>query len=294
MDYHWYPGHMTKAIRMMRENISLVDLVLEIVYARIPESGRNPDIDSLAEGKIRLLVMNKADLADEAVTAAWRKKLEEQGIHTVSLDARSGKGMAAVKKQIEVLAAEKREKDAKRGIIGRPLRMMICGIPNVGKSTLINSLAGRVSAKTGNKPGVTKGKQWITIGTTMQLMDTPGILWPRFEDVRTGQHLAMVGSMNDDNLDPAEMSLLLLEILLRYYQKPLLDRYGITEEEAVEAYENLGLPKLETGYLHVIALKRGCLIRGGEPDYTRAGNLILDDFRSGRIARISLERPVTE
>ena len=190
MNLQWYPGHMTKAIRMMQENIKLIDIIIEVVDARIPASSRNPDIDELGKNKFRLIVLNKADLADTAVTKQWKAYYEKQGLFVMEMNSKTGNDAGKVKDLVQKACAEKIEMDKKRGIVGRPIRAMVAGIPNVGKSTFINKLAGKASAKTGNKPGVTKGKQWITLSKSMQLLDTPGILWPKFEDEQLGLRLA--------------------------------------------------------------------------------------------------------
>ncbi|MDR0964596.1 MAG: ribosome biogenesis GTPase YlqF, partial [Clostridium sp.] len=201
MNYQWYPGHMTKAKRMMQENISLVDVLIELLDARIPRSSKTPDIDTLGKGKKRIILLNKADLADPATTAHWLKEYSKDDLYALDFNAKTGAGVKAVHELLRVVCAEKRERDRKRGIVNRPIRVMIAGIPNVGKSTFINAFAGRAATKTGNKPGVTKGKQWIRLNTSVELLDTPGLLWPRFDDPSVGRHLAWIGSMNDEVLD---------------------------------------------------------------------------------------------
>jgi len=290
MNYQWYPGHMTKAIRMMKENISLVDMIVEIIDARIPMSSRNPDIDELGKGKARLIILNKSDLADSKETAKWKEYFEEKGAIAIELDSRTSKGMKEVKRLMSVACADKIERDKKRGIKNRPIRAMVCGIPNVGKSTFINHLSGKSAAKTGNKPGVTKGKQWIMLGSTLQLLDTPGILWPKFDDETVGAHLAMIGSMNDDNLDHGELAVSLIKELEKLYGNAIYDIYGISDSDVDKAVEEEHLMAREAGVLVAVAKKRNLLASGARPDYMRASDLILDDFRSGKLGRLSLEK----
>ena len=277
MNFQWYPGHMTKAKRMMQENIKLIDLVIELVDARVPMSSRNPDIDELGKNKARLILLNKADLADERQNEAWKEYFQSKGFYVVKVDSRNGAGMKTIQNVIQEACKEKIERDRRRGIKNRPIRAMVAGIPNVGKSTFINTFAGKACAKTGNKPGVTKGKQWIRLNKNVELLDTPGILWPKFEDQLVGIRLACVGSIKDDILNIEELALWLLEKLKKDYPGFLEKRYGISEE---------GTP-LET--LEAIAKARGCLKRGEELDYVKASGLIFDDFRGGKIGRITLE-----
>ncbi len=290
MNYQWYPGHMTKAIRMMQENIKLIDIIIELTDARIPASGRNPDIDELGKNKYRLVILNKADLADPAVTAKWREYYSKQSVFVMEMNSKTGNEAAKVKDLIQSACAEKIERDKKRGIVGRPIRAMVAGIPNVGKSTFINKLSGRASAKTGNKPGVTKGKQWISLGKNMQLLDTPGILWPKFEDQTVGLHLALIGSMNDENLDTTELACSLCEILETSYPQVIKEKYNINDE-MIKEYEEKPYATHLSAYLSAVADSRKLLKQGAEPDIERAAALILDDFRNGRLGRISLERP---
>ena len=288
MDYQWYPGHMTKARRMMEENIGLVDLVIELTDARIPMSSRNPDIDKLCANKARILVMTKADLADPARTAAFQQYFEDKGWMVIPVDARTKKANEKVRAYVEKACAAKRERDKRRGIIGRPLRAMVVGIPNVGKSTFINSFAGRASAKTGNKPGVTRGKQWIRLGKGLELLDTPGILWPRFEDRQVGVNLALTGAIKQELLEEQELSLELLDFLQREYPDLLLAKYAPENPEADQAWQ---LPMDNAQLLTKIADVRKLVRTGGEPDYQRASRLVLDDFRNGKTGRITLETP---
>ena len=278
MNYQWYPGHMTKAKRMMQENIKLIHLVIEVTDARIPLSSRNPDIDELGKNKARLILLNKADLADDSRTEQWMEYFRSKGYYAVKINARSGAGMKGILPVIMESCKEKIERDRRRGILNRPVRAMVVGIPNVGKSTFINSFAGKACTKTGNKPGVTKGKQWIRINKNVELLDTPGILWPKFEDQEVGAKLAMVGSIKDEILNLEELSLELLAYLHREYEGVLEQRYQIIESE-----NNVTM-------LEEIARNRKCIQKGQELDYTKAANILLEEFRNGKIGRITLEK----
>lgn len=280
MNIQWYPGHMTKARRMMEEDIKLIDLVIELVDARLPLSSRNPDIDKLAKNKSRLILLNKSDLADDNINNMWSAYFKNKGFFVVKLDARSGSGMKAINAVIQEACKEKIERDRKRGILNRPVRAMVVGIPNVGKSTFINSYAKKACAKTGNKPGVTKGKQWIKLNKGLELLDTPGILWPKFEDQQVGIKLAISGSINDEILNIAELSLELIKILVSEYPGKLHDRYDI--DESMKPID----------ILEAIATKRGCLKKGEQIDIDKAANIVIDEFRAGKLGRISLEKPV--
>lgn len=279
MQVQWYPGHMTKAKRQMLDDIKLIDLVIELLDARIPLSSRNPDIDEIAKGKSRLVLLNKSDLADPAANDLWLKYYRDKGAVTLLLDSRNRKGFAPINKAIEEACSAKLERDRKRGIIGRPIRAMVVGIPNVGKSTFINSLCKRASTKTGNKPGVTKGKQWIKLDKSVELLDTPGILWPRFDNETIGKNIAYIGSVNDDILDETELSMSLIEKLIDAYPGAVSTRYEIDESKEI------------AGILEDIGRKRGCLKKGGDVDYDKAAHIVLDDFRSGKIGKITLELP---
>lgn len=285
MNVQWYPGHMAKAKRMMQENIKLIDVVIELVDARIPYSSKNPDIDQLGKGKSRVILLNKFDMADPGYTNAWRAYYESKGYFVALVNSKNGTGVKQVKDVIFKACEAKIERDRKKGILNRPVRAMVVGIPNVGKSTFINSFVGKASAKTGNKPGVTKGKQWIRLNNNIELLDTPGILWPKFEDQAVGLRLAMIGSINDTIINTTELSLELIRFLSGTYPAALVDRYGI---EPFGKLENLSD---STRVLEQIALKRGCLIKGGEADHDRAALLVLDDFRSLKLGTITLEYP---
>lgn len=275
---NWYPGHMSKAKRQMQEELKLVDVIVELVDARIPYSSKNPDIDKLAGSKPRVLLLNKADLADDGRTKEYKAYYEKRGYYVLAVNAKTGTGMKSVLGVIKEACKEKRERDLKRGIIGRPLRAMIAGIPNVGKSTFINSFAGKSCTLTGNKPGVTKGKQWIRLNKELELLDTPGILWPKFEDQQVGLRIAWIGSINENILDSRELAVTLLSYLYENYPGVLAAKYGI--EECADGNEAL----------ERIARKRACLKKGGEADIDRAAGLLMDDFRAGKIGRITLER----
>ena len=279
MHFQWYPGHMTKAKRQMQEDIKLIDLVIELVDARIPLSSRNPDIDELGKNKARLIIMNKSDLSDEARNQEWATYFKGLGYFVVQLDARSKVGMKTVTNVVMDACKEKIERDRKRGIKNRPVRAMVVGIPNVGKSTFINSYAGKACAKTGNKPGVTKGKQWIRLNQNVELLDTPGILWPKFEDQMVGLRLALIGAIKDEILNIDELSIELIKILTLYYPGVLAERYGV--DEAVEPVK----------VLEGIAENRKCISKGNELDYSKAATLLIDEFRSGKLGKITLEFP---
>lgn len=279
MNYQWYPGHMTKAKRMMQEDIRLIDLVIELVDARVPLSSRNPDIDELGKNKARLILLNKADLADERQNEAWAAFFKEKGFYSARINARSGAGMKQIQDIIREACKEKVERDRKRGILNRPVRAMVVGIPNVGKSTFINTFAGKACAKTGNRPGVTKGKQWIRLNKSVELLDTPGILWPKFEDQLVGQKLAVIGSIKDEILHADELAMWITAFLRRAYPGSISGRYGVPEEGT------------EPELLEQIAFARGCRLKGDLPDFQKASALVVDDFRSGRLGRITLERP---
>ena len=278
MNYQWYPGHMTKAKRMMQENIKLIDVIIELIDARTPVSSKNPDIEQMAQNKIRVILLNKYDLADENETKKWKKYYEDKGYFTALVNSKSGKGVRAVNGVVMEACREKIERDRKRGIINRPVRAMIVGIPNVGKSTFINSFAGKACAKTGDKPGVTKGKQWIKLGRNIELLDTPGILWPKFEDQSVGLRLALIGSIKDEILQIEELAGELIKYLREEYPAFLEDYLGF-EAEGKE-YE----------ILEKYALRRGCLQKGSLADTERAAALMMDDFRGGKAGRITLEK----
>ncbi len=280
MNIQWYPGHMTKAKRAMEENLKLIDVIIELVDARLPASSRNPDIDRLGKQKYRLILLNKADLADERLTSAWQQYFSEQGMMAVALDSRSRDRMKIVQQAIQTVCKEKFERDRKRGILNRPVRAMVAGIPNVGKSTFINSLAGKAMAKTGNKPGVTRGNQWIRLNKSVELLDTPGLLWPKFEDPEVGNRLALVGSVKDEVLNPVELAIYGILYMREHYPDDFAKRYADWPDGS-EGWQ----------YLQKIAELRNALKKGGEPDDEKAARMLLDDLRSGRLGRFTLEEP---
>lgn len=279
MHFQWYPGHMTKAKRMMQEDMKLIDLVIELVDARIPQSSRNPDIDQLGKNKARLIILNKADLADERYNEQWIRYFKEKGYFVVSANARSGAGLKSVHSVVAQACKEKTDRDRKRGILNRPVRAMVVGIPNVGKSTFINSYAKKACTKTGNKPGVTKGKQWIRLNKTLELLDTPGILWPKFEDQTVGLKLAWIGSIKEELLNIEELSLELIKFLLENYKNILNKRYNIKEQaDSIKVLEE-------------IARSRRCIQKGEELDLEKAASFVLEEFRNGKLGRVTLEFP---
>lgn len=280
MNYQWYPGHMTKAKRMMQEDIKLIDLIIEIVDARVPLSSRNPDIDELGKNKSRIVLLNKSDLADAKVNQEWIKYFNDKGILTVEINSKAGTGLKGIQNTVNEACKEKIERNKKKGILNRPVRAMVVGIPNVGKSTFINSYAGRACTKTGNKPGVTKGKQWIRLNKNLELLDTPGILWPKFDDNSTGMKLAFIGSINDEILITEELAADFILFIHKRYPDILIDKYDIDYE-------------IKDGYdcLNGIARKRNCILKDQKPDIEKAAKIVIDDFRTGRLGRLSLERP---
>ena len=279
MNLQWYPGHMTKAKRMMQEDIKLIDLIIELVDGRVPLSSRNPDIDELGKNKARLILLNKSDLSDECYNAKWTAYFQQKGFYVVKVNSRSGTGLKQIYGVIQEACREKIERDRRRGIKNRPIRAMVVGIPNVGKSPFINSFAGKACTKTGNKPGVTKGKQWIRLNKNVELLDTPGILWPKFEDQSVGMKLAMIGSIKDEILNVEELALELIKMLAQNYGGLLKSRYEIEESDDALAM------------LEQIACNRKCMQRGNQLDYTRASQIIMEEFRNGKIGRITLEYP---
>lgn len=281
MNIQWFPGHMTKAIRQMKEDMKLIDLVIEICDARIPVSSRNPEIDGIAGGKERIMLLNKSDLADPYVTEGWIRYFEKKGIYAAAIDARERKSLRAVDSIIDRAMTKKRKRDESRGIKPRPVRTMIAGIPNSGKSTFINSYAKGARAKTGNKPGVTRGKQWIRPNKRIELLDTPGILWPKFEDETVGIHLACVGSIKDQIVDVVDLAAELVGIIHSLYPEAIRDTYGMDEEDVAL-------------FLERFADDHGCIRAGGERDMIRACNLLLGDFRSGKWGRLSIEKVVSD
>jgi ribosome biogenesis GTPase A len=273
---------MTKAVRMMQENIKLIDLIIELVDARIPLSSRNPDIDELGKNKSRIVLLNKSDLANPAANKEWMAYFQQKGAHVLEINSKEGVGIKGINALVQTACKEKIERDRRRGIVNRPVRAMVVGIPNVGKSTFINSYAGKACAKTGNKPGVTKGKQWIKLNKNLELLDTPGILWPKFEDQAVGMKLAFIGSMNDEVIIIEELACDLLTLLREVAPESIPARYHVEwKERPVDTLLEIGR-------------QRGCMLKGEEIDIKKAGAIVADDFRSGRLGRITLERPAGE
>lgn len=280
MAINWFPGHMRKTQREIRENLKLVDAVIEIRDARIPESSKNPDIDKILKDKKRLIILNKSDLSDRNATKRWIQYLTRDGVMAIEANSLNGNGINAIKPALVKLLKEKYESLERKGIKNYTIRAMVVGIPNVGKSTFINKIARNNTAKTGNKPGVTKSKQWIKTKAQIELLDTPGVLWPKFEDDKTALNLAFTGAIKDEVMDNEHLALKLVEKLQKDYPQMLKERYKLDE-----VFED----PLDT--LNLIAKKRGTLIKGGEIDYNRIANILLDEFRGGKIGKISFEIP---
>ena len=281
MNIQWYPGHMTKTRRMIAENLKFVDVVAEVIDARIPIASRNPDIDQLVEGKPRVIILNRADQADPAASKVWGGWFRQQGMSVLECDARSGAGVKQFSPVMRGALQEQIAKWKEKGQVGRPVRAMVVGIPNVGKSTFINKVAKKKSAKAGDRPGVTRGKQWITVDQGLELLDTPGILWPKFEDETIGLHLAFTGAVRDAIMDVETLACHLIELLAKRKPEALTDRFKIVPQEGMTGWE-----LLEAG-----GRKRGFLISGGEVDLERMANILLDEFRGGKMGRITLEMP---
>ncbi|MBW5444597.1 ribosome biogenesis GTPase YlqF [Cohnella sp. CFH 77786] len=286
MTIQWFPGHMTRAKRQIEEKLKLIDVVLELIDARIPQSSRNPMIDEIIGSKPRLVLLNKADLADPALTAVWTAYFRALGHEALAIDASSGSGVKEIPAKARELLREKIERQVAKGMKPRPARALIVGIPNVGKSTLINRLAGRNVAATGDRPGVTKGQQWIRSGSELELLDTPGILWPKFEDPVAGNLLAATGAIKEEVLHVDEVACFVLQTLAPVYGEVLKERYGLQELPAE-------LPNLQAAaeVLEAIGKRRGCLAGGGHVDYEKAAGVVLRDLRSGKLGRITLEAP---
>lgn len=284
MNIQWYPGHMTKTRRMMEESLKLVDGVCEILDARIPASSRNPDLDEIVGGKPRLVVLNRIDQADPAMVRRWAAWFKSQGMAVLETDCKSRKGVGGFVPAIRAMLSEKLQRYQEKGQVGRPLKIMVAGIPNVGKSTFINQIAGRKSAKAENRPGVTRGKQWITVDQGLLLLDTPGILWPKFEDREVGMRLAYTGAVKDDIMDLETLSSGLLALLWRQYPEAVASRYKIEAEPDAQGY----------ALLEAVGRKRGFLISGGEVDTESAARMVLEEYRSGKLGRFTLDLPPQE
>ncbi len=279
---------MTKARRAMQEDIKRVDLIIELVDARVPLASRNPDIDELAGGKARILILNKADLADEKANEAWTSYFKQKGLSVMTTDSKKGTGLKKLLPVVREACKDKIERNKKRGMVNRPVRGMVAGIPNVGKSTLINSFVGKAITRTADRPGVTRGDQWIRLNDSLELLDTPGILWPKFDDEETGLLLAMIGSINDEILNKEELAGELLKRLSVLDPKGLEDRYGLKVTEPIETDDQID------AVLEAVGRKRGYLLKGGEVDKLKAAVNLLDEFRAGRLGRVTLQMPPKE
>jgi ribosome biogenesis GTPase A len=283
MNIQWFPGHMAKTRRLLSENLKLVDVVVELLDARIPDSSKNPEIDSIIQNKPRLLVLNKADTADSERSAEWAGWYKSQGIQAIFVDSIKGTGLNKLKAQLKTIMKDRFERDRQKGRIFRPIRTMIVGIPNVGKSTFINKIAGKAVAVTGDRPGVTKGKQWIRLNPEIELLDTPGILWPKFDDQNIALNLAFTGAIKDDIMDVTEVAAALAQKLSAEYPVIFAQRYKLQRIEGLTGYE----------LLKAAGKNRGCILPGGEIDLRRIAIILLDEFRGGKIGKITLEKPVS-
>ena len=283
VDIQWFPGHMAKTRRLMKANLPLVDVVVEITDARVPASSRNPEMKNLVGGKPRVVVLNKCDMADEALTAEWIEYYRANGVKAIAMDCRSGKGLNKLVPTVKEVMKKELEKRAAKGMEGKPIRIMVVGIPNVGKSSFINRVAGGKRTKVEDRPGVTRGKQWVTLEKGIDLLDMPGVLWPKFDDKTVGEHLAFTGAIKDDILDTELLAMRLADLLNREWHSLLCERYKLTDEETadIEPYDLLSL----------IGVKRGMKFSGGEVNTERAAAMLLDEFRGGKIGRITLEMP---
>ena len=282
MVLQWFPGHMAKTRRLITDSLKLVDVVVELVDARLPLSSRNPEIDRIVGKRPRVLVLNKCDIADSVSNEKWVKYFENLGIATILMDSQSGKGLKNLDNAIDKVLAEKLERERQKGMQRRTIKMMVVGIPNVGKSSFINRLSGRAAAKTGDRPGVTTAKQWIKVAGRYEILDTPGILWPKFEDPEVAKRIAYTGGIKDEIMDIEELSFYLLGFLRNNYPDLLKERFKITEE--LELFDDYEL-------LELIGKKRGCIVSGGNVDTLRCANLVLDEFRAAKIGKITLETP---
>lgn len=287
VEINWYPGHMAKTKRQITEDLKLVDVVIELLDARIPISSQNPDISELLKNKKRIVVLNKTDLADENETKKWEKYFNDQNIATIQVDSNKGKGTNQVTKIIENLMKDELEIHNSKGRIRKTIRVMIVGIPNVGKSSFINRISKKTTMTVGNRPGVTRQKQWIRIGNQIELLDTPGVLWPKFQSATVGLNLAYTGSIKDDVLDKIEVAYYLIKYLDENYKKNLYEKYKITEQDIEKIKDE---PQYNLELMYLIGRKRGALVSGGNIDEEKVANIVLDDFRSGKIGRITLEK----
>ena len=281
MNIQWYPGHMTKTRRMIEEDVKLVDAVCELLDARIPIASRNPDIDAICGNKPRMIVLNRIDMADPALTKKWAEHFRSKGYAVLQTDCKAKKGISGFVPAVRALLSEKLARYAEKGQVGRPLKLMVVGIPNVGKSTFINQIAGRRGAKAENRPGVTRGKQWITVDQGLLLLDTPGILWPKFEDPEVGMRLAYTGAVKEDVIDTETLACHFIALLAKYYPQTLSERYKLEAPEDADGYE----------LLQLAGKKRGYLVSGGEVNTERMAKALMDDYRSGKLGKLTLESP---
>lgn len=278
---NWFPGHMAKTRRLIKESLPFVDLVTEIVDARIPMSSSNPELKEMIGNKPRIVLLNKCDVADEKATARWVQYYKDNGMYALPVDCRSGKGLNAYLPLVRQVLKDKIKRNTEKGMAGKPLRVMVVGIPNTGKSSFINKMAGRNRAKVADKPGVTRSNSWFAVGSGIELLDTPGVLWPKFEDKSVGDKLAFIGSVKDEILDSETMAMRLINVLKNGYSERIAERFKISSFEDKEDYE----------ILEMIGRKRGMLISGGEIDYERASVMLLDEYRGGKLGRLTLEFP---
>ena len=281
MNIQWYPGHMTKTRRQMAEYIKQVDAVCEVVDARIPQVSRNPDMDEIAAGRPRMMILNRIDLADPNKTAVWAKHFRDQGMAVIQTDSRAGTGTQAFSNAVRTLLADKIEQWNEKGLVGKAVRVMVVGIPNVGKSTFINRILGRKSAKAADRPGVTRGSQWFRVDSGIDLLDTPGILWPKFEDPEVGMRLAYTGAVKEDVIDTETLACHFIALLAKFYPQTLSERYKLEAPEDADGYE----------LLQLAGRKRGYLVSGGEVNTERMAKALMDDYRSGKLGRLTLESP---
>lgn len=281
MNIQWYPGHMTKTRRMMEEDLKLVDAVCEILDARIPISSRNPDIDAICGKKPRMVILNRIDMADADLVSRWSNYFKGKGMAVIRTDCKSRKGINTFAPAVRQLLAEKLQRYAEKGQVGRPLKLMVVGIPNVGKSTFINQIAGRKGAKAENRPGVTRGKQWVNVDGGLLLLDTPGILWPKFDDPEVGMRLAYTGAVKEDVIDTETLACHFIALLAKYYPQTLSERYKLEAPEGADGYD----------LLQLAGKKRGYLVSGGEVNTERMAKALMDDYRSGKLGKLTLESP---
>ena len=279
----WFPGHMAKTRRLIKESLSQVDAVTELLDARIPLASRNPELDELTQKKPRIVLLNKCDMADSKTTEKWIEYFKEKGQYAIAVDCRTGKGLNQYHSLIRTVLKDKIKQNEERGMPGKPLRVMVVGIPNTGKSSFINRMAGKSRAKVADKPGVTRHNQWFAIGNGIELLDTPGVLWPKFDDPEVGDKLSFIGSVKDEVTDTETMAVRLLKILMADYKALLCERYKLSDSDIDD--------KEPWEILEAIGRKRGMLIRGGEVDYERASVMLLDEYRSAKLGKISFEKP---